>query len=1198
MSRSHAGDAFINRLGSALALPFPSRQKTDANRQFLQKKETLISILVLIILLNFNRDTIKIRTPLVYPQVLLKARIDANTAVFRRIRVNSRAFLNIFGDEIQGSAMTFPGYRNFLNQIRTAFPRSRQTRRRIGSRVIRSSEIAGVESLETRTLLTATLVKDIHPTFGSFPEHFQDVNGTLFFTADDGVHGEELWKSDGTGAGTVFVKDINPGATGSNGFTTAPYMTNVNGILYFSADDGVHGVELWRSDGTEAGTYLVKDIVAGAVGATPEEMIDLNGKLYFIANDGINGKELWTSDGTAAGTVMLKDIRPGSFGAVDNSFFSSGLRKFNGKLFFAADDGTHGEELWSSDGTAAGTTMFTDLEGGIQPSWPDLFTESNGLLYFTAHTFVTGEELFQTDGTTAGTSLVKAITPGDSLGTITELVDVNGTLFFTIDDHTHGLEIWKTKGTAASTSLVKDINPGMGSGIFGIPTQLISLNNSLIFNANDGVNGRELWKSDGTEAGTVMIKDIETGGGSNPMNFISIGKYTYFQAFDINNGFQLWRTDGTTVGTQMLMTLDPTFNATMPVTTDHMQNVNGTLYFPANEFTHSTELWKWEETDQNHAPVMSIGGDPQLPPVFQGVPSNGMLVSDLIASMKPSGSITDVDQGAVQGIAVVGADTTHGIWQYSTNGGTTWLSLGNVMESNARLLASNSLTRIRFVPAAGYFGDANLIFVAWDQTTGTNGGTANASTRGGITAFSITEETATAMSVNRAPVLNANGAPALSSITLGGANNGTLIADLIASMAPAGSITDVDVQAVKGIAVIGANNLKGTWQYSLNSGNTWQDIGSASVNSARLLASNSTTRIRFVPNAATLGESGISFVAWDQTSGANGDSVAITATGGRTAFSNNKEIATIRVDGNHAPVIHPEGNPTLTAFSASETTTGSTISQLIASMTPQGSITDEDPGALQGIAIIGVNNTSGTWQYSLNSGTNWQAVGATSLTSALLLPSDTKTRLRFEPSQATFGGTVGITFVAWDQTSGTTGTKIPISSAAGVTPFSLGRENAFVTVSPNHAPVLNPNGNPTLPGFKNGATNNGVTVAQLIASMGPAGSITDVDAGALKGIAIIGVSKLLGRWEYSTDGGTNWHSILQASLDNALLLAAKPLNRIRLVPNTGYGGTYTFNFIAWDQTSGGDGTQVSAVINGGSSAFSSTKENATVTVTT
>jgi ELWxxDGT repeat protein len=137
-----------------------------------------------------------------------------------------------------------------------------------------------------------------------------DVQGKLFFTANDGTTGQELWSSDGTRAGTVLVKDIRPGAYDSDSRS----LTAVGGTLFFTARDGVHGRELWKSDGTEGGTVLVKDILPGAgttYGDEPGQLTALGGTVFLGADDGVKGAELWKSDGTDAGTVLVKDINAG-----------------------------------------------------------------------------------------------------------------------------------------------------------------------------------------------------------------------------------------------------------------------------------------------------------------------------------------------------------------------------------------------------------------------------------------------------------------------------------------------------------------------------------------------------------------------------------------------------------------------------------------------------------------------------------------------------------------------------------------------------------------------------------------------------------------------------------------------------------------------------------------------------------------------
>jgi ELWxxDGT repeat protein len=248
------------------------------------------------------------------------------------------------------------------------------------------------------------MVSDIDPGAGSsVPTDLTAVNSTVYFDATDGSHGFQLWKSDGTSAGTVMVKAINP-----TGNSTPSNLTNVNGELYFSATDGTHGVQLWKSDGTAAGTVMVKAInTAGS--SSPTDLVNVNGELFFSATDGADGFELWKSDGTAGGTVMVKDISPGPTGSSP-----SGLVNVNGELYFSASDGTHGAELWKSDGTAAGTVMVDDIVPGVNGSNPFDLVAINGEVEFYAFDG-TSTGLFRSNGSAAGTielaTNVSSVTP-------------------------------------------------------------------------------------------------------------------------------------------------------------------------------------------------------------------------------------------------------------------------------------------------------------------------------------------------------------------------------------------------------------------------------------------------------------------------------------------------------------------------------------------------------------------------------------------------------------------------------------------------------------------------------------------------------------------------------------------------------------------------------------------------------------------
>jgi ELWxxDGT repeat protein len=430
-----------------------------------------------------------------------------------------------------------------------------------------------LESLEVRTPLAADF---------AWPMEFVDVAGTVFFTAESSEAGRELWKTDGTEEGTVLVKDIRPGAFGSK----PEQLINFGGTLFFRASNGNDGVEFWSSDGTEVGTVMVKNVRPGGLGSYPNQFTTSDGKLFFTANNGVNGTELWKSDGTEAGTAMVWDIRDGSAGS-----FPSELINFAGNLFFSVNNGTNGIELWKSDGTAAGTMIVKDVRAGSDGSIPTELTNVGGTLYFRANDGTNGFELWKSDGTGVGTQMVKDILLGSGGSSLSQLTNVGGNLFFRANDDLHGVELWKSDGTEIGTVMVKDILTGTtGSSL----RELINDAGTLYFGANDGTNGWELWKSDGTELGTTLVKDIVTGPtGSNPLELTEIAGVLYFRAEDGTQGTELWMTDGTEVGTVMVKDIREGGWGSYP---RHLANIDGTLYFRAFDVIAGTELWKSDGT--------------------------------------------------------------------------------------------------------------------------------------------------------------------------------------------------------------------------------------------------------------------------------------------------------------------------------------------------------------------------------------------------------------------------------------------------------------------------------------------------------------------------------------------------------------------------------------------------------------------------
>jgi ELWxxDGT repeat protein len=275
-----------------------------------------------------------------------------------------------------------------------------------------------------------------------------------------------------------------------------------------------NGRELWKSDGTSAGTVLLKDSCRAQV-VHPFALANRGGTLIASFSAAPGGDFLWQSDGTGAGTVPIV-----SFAATAGAYVFD-VASVNGKAMFSADDGVQ-NELWVSDGTSAGTVLI-DVNPGLSSSNPDDLTVSNGTLFFSAFKAASGMELWKSDGTPAGTVRIKDIVPGSGSSNPTQLTDVDGTVFFTTF---FGGELWKTDGTEAGTVQLASIGVGW----------LTNVNGTLFFAGDDGVNGAELWKSDGTPAGTVLVKNIASSNTSSNPEWLTNVNGTLFIAYGGSTG--------------------------------------------------------------------------------------------------------------------------------------------------------------------------------------------------------------------------------------------------------------------------------------------------------------------------------------------------------------------------------------------------------------------------------------------------------------------------------------------------------------------------------------------------------------------------------------------------------------------------------------------------------------------------------------
>ena len=544
---------------------------------------------------------------------------------------------------------------------------------------------------------TLGIVREINPTGDAFPNGMLNavvVNDEILFAADDGIHGTELWKSDGTAAGTALLRDINPEtrdgidafSDGSGSYLSAAV---IGGTLYFAADDGVHGTELWKRDGDSA-PVLVADLEPGAAGARPAQFTVVGNSLYFTtsvldttsvlnankstkyslwvldvssaaipvrlnsdvtsstftnelvpqshflmplgttlifsAADGVNGTELWVTGGTLATTQLLKNIDA----TAGEGSFPSDFAAVGSSVVFAASDGVHGRELWITDGTAGNTKLLKDIFPGGDPafpnsSYPSALTTVGGVVYFSADDGVNGVEPWVTDGTPAGTRLLKNINTntapvnegaffiptGSAPAGFTAL---GSWVLFMADDGAHGMELWRTDGTAAGTALVKDINPthnpspGFGPGSSG-PGKLTALGGKLYFGADDGTNGRGLWMTDGTGAGTVAVPlgglvDATPDVG----NLVTAGGKLFFTA-EKNSQRVLLQTDGTSAGSSVIE-----LGAGYPTGFDGYNAValagNGRrFYFGVDDGVRGRELWQLDFPAPPAVNVVAVGTD-------------------------------------------------------------------------------------------------------------------------------------------------------------------------------------------------------------------------------------------------------------------------------------------------------------------------------------------------------------------------------------------------------------------------------------------------------------------------------------------------------------------------------------------------------------------------------------------------------------
>jgi len=458
------------------------------------------------------------------------------------------------------------------------------------------------------------LVKDIQPGWKDAAIESITVAGTnAYFNAKSNAI-SQLWRSDGTGAGTVLLQ--------SSGFTGARALTSVGDTLYFTAYATANrpevGLTLWKTDGSVAGTVEVSTEILSRNNHVPS-ITATDGWVYYSSGGNTSGMEIWKTNGIAAPSKVISGLK----GVRD----LEGLPALAGSgpaLYFLGRDDAHGWEFWKSDGTSSGTKLLADLAPGPQDSYWRNPVVSDGYVFFRADSGQAGRQLWKSDGTTAGTAMIKQFIDEPS-----GFKKFKGGIAF-MADNGGGRELWITDGSVAGTEEITDVigtddsnpefrtafgdalsfkaggrawltngtdtwentAPGAVTSFGGMKIHSPSLGDIQVYAGSGNTSDIELWRTDGTLAGTQLVTGLRANGSSSPSYFMSGGTFVTFFATD-GVGWKLWRSDGTDSGTFPLMDV-----ASLPAGTGTLNAIsNGSrIYFTLTN-GGGADLWKTDGTE-------------------------------------------------------------------------------------------------------------------------------------------------------------------------------------------------------------------------------------------------------------------------------------------------------------------------------------------------------------------------------------------------------------------------------------------------------------------------------------------------------------------------------------------------------------------------------------------------------------------------
>ncbi len=379
---------------------------------------------------------------------------------------------------------------------------------------------------------------------GNFASSDPSKPSSFLYLLYDATLGQQLWRTDGTAGGTSLVMSLYPGP----GTKSASGSFNDNNKSVFVSDDGVHGQKIWATDGTTAGTMLLATVDPGTEPAGSEFNPNLIGytvaangfapPYLFVLYDKTLGQQLWRSDGTVGGTQVVETLNsaPGSKSVAS---FSTLIQTGSGATLvshevFVSDDGVHGQQIWTTDGTGGNTQRLATVDSGIEPTGSTIDPVSAATIY---------------------------------RGTFSDT-----TAAFVLYDKTVGQQLWVSDGTAGGTGMVLNLDPGLGNR--NVSTAVAALSDSSltvlhdVLVTNDGVHGERIWSTDGTSGGTALLATVDSGTEAEGSEFapsdvshpISSGSQDttreLYVLYDQTAGQQLWVTDGTAGGTSLVRDLE------------------------------------------------------------------------------------------------------------------------------------------------------------------------------------------------------------------------------------------------------------------------------------------------------------------------------------------------------------------------------------------------------------------------------------------------------------------------------------------------------------------------------------------------------------------------------------------------------------------------------------------------------------------